>query len=262
MPAVKMAACLPSRHGSSSPAGGAIPRASLPPSLSPSRDATARRASRFPTPETTSRPGPARSGSLPPPPSSMAEPPTPEPSGREVRDRLCLWDRRPQPAAPLSDRQTDSVLELKAAAENLPVPAEVRRRGPEGRREEGAGLPRRLAARPGPTGYRPARPPLFPVLGCFYVLGLFFFFDNNVSLAWKGLAYKMSKLQQGGSLRMLPCLRREGAKRLRSLPALSRGGFVFDEDQGAVPQNPQNWRSAGVRKLRITKGKGGKAIPS
>uniref|UniRef100_A0A663FFP9 Component of oligomeric golgi complex 3 n=1 Tax=Aquila chrysaetos chrysaetos TaxID=223781 RepID=A0A663FFP9_AQUCH len=55
----------------------------------------------------------------------MAEPPASEPSGREVRDRLCLWDRRPRPAAPLSDRQTDSVLELKAAAENLPVPAEL-----------------------------------------------------------------------------------------------------------------------------------------
>uniref|UniRef100_A0A8D0FWQ7 Uncharacterized protein n=1 Tax=Strix occidentalis caurina TaxID=311401 RepID=A0A8D0FWQ7_STROC len=55
----------------------------------------------------------------------MAEPPPAEPAGREVRDRLSLWDRRPQPAAPLSDRQTDSVLELKAAAENLPVPPEL-----------------------------------------------------------------------------------------------------------------------------------------
>lgn len=110
----------------------------------------------------------------------MAEPPTPEPSGREVRDRLCLWDRRPQPAAPLSDRQTDSVLELKAAAENLPVPAEVRRRGPEGRREEGAGLPRRLAARPGPTGYRPCQAAALPRFGVFFtfwgLFGFFFFF--------------------------------------------------------------------------------------
>ncbi|KAM6418894.1 conserved oligomeric Golgi complex subunit 3 isoform 2-T2 [Pluvialis apricaria] len=55
----------------------------------------------------------------------MAEPPPVEPAGREVRDRLSLWDRRPQPAAPLSDRQTDSVLEMKAAAENLPVPPEL-----------------------------------------------------------------------------------------------------------------------------------------
>ncbi|KAL2310860.1 hypothetical protein Nmel_002538 [Mimus melanotis] len=56
----------------------------------------------------------------------MLEPPPaePPPAGRDVRDRLSLWDRRPQPTAPLSDRQTDSVLELKAAAENLPVPAE------------------------------------------------------------------------------------------------------------------------------------------
>ncbi|XP_063190763.1 conserved oligomeric Golgi complex subunit 3 isoform X2 [Chroicocephalus ridibundus] len=55
----------------------------------------------------------------------MAEPPPAEAAGREVRDRLSLWDRRPLPAAPLSDRQTDSVLELKAAAENLPVPPEL-----------------------------------------------------------------------------------------------------------------------------------------
>ncbi|KAM3678517.1 conserved oligomeric Golgi complex subunit 3 isoform 1-T1 [Ammospiza maritima maritima] len=57
----------------------------------------------------------------------MLEPPPaePPPAGRDVRDRLSLWDRRPQPTAPLSDRQTDSVLELKAAAENLPVPAEL-----------------------------------------------------------------------------------------------------------------------------------------
>ncbi|XP_053937399.1 conserved oligomeric Golgi complex subunit 3 isoform X2 [Cuculus canorus] len=52
----------------------------------------------------------------------MAEPPAPP---AELRDRLSLWDRRQQPAAPLSDRQTDSVLELKAAAENLPVPPEL-----------------------------------------------------------------------------------------------------------------------------------------
>ncbi|OXB57970.1 hypothetical protein ASZ78_004292 [Callipepla squamata] len=52
-------------------------------------------------------------------------PPALEPAGREQRDRLSLWDRRPHPAAPLSDRQTDSVLELKAAAENLPVPPEL-----------------------------------------------------------------------------------------------------------------------------------------
>ncbi|XP_032646273.1 conserved oligomeric Golgi complex subunit 3 isoform X3 [Chelonoidis abingdonii] len=54
----------------------------------------------------------------------MAEPP-PELGDREIRDKLGLWDRRPRPLAPLTDRQTDSVLELKAAAENPPVPAEL-----------------------------------------------------------------------------------------------------------------------------------------
>ncbi|KAM4701667.1 conserved oligomeric Golgi complex subunit 3 isoform 2-T2 [Discoglossus pictus] len=43
----------------------------------------------------------------------------------EARERLAMWDRRPEPLAPLTDRQTDSVLEMKAAAENLPVPAEL-----------------------------------------------------------------------------------------------------------------------------------------
>nr|XP_020827002.1 conserved oligomeric Golgi complex subunit 3 isoform X2 [Phascolarctos cinereus] len=44
---------------------------------------------------------------------------------RDTREKLSLWDRRPNPTAPLTDRQRDSVLELKAAAENLPVPAEL-----------------------------------------------------------------------------------------------------------------------------------------
>ncbi|KAM8922628.1 conserved oligomeric Golgi complex subunit 3 isoform 2-T2 [Lycaon pictus] len=44
---------------------------------------------------------------------------------RDARERLAFWDRRPDTTAPLTDRQTDSVLELKAAAENLPVPAEL-----------------------------------------------------------------------------------------------------------------------------------------
>ncbi|XP_018420794.1 PREDICTED: conserved oligomeric Golgi complex subunit 3 [Nanorana parkeri] len=43
----------------------------------------------------------------------------------EARERLALWDRRSEPLAPLTDRQTDSVLELKAAAEELPIPAEL-----------------------------------------------------------------------------------------------------------------------------------------
>ncbi|XP_027443890.2 conserved oligomeric Golgi complex subunit 3 isoform X2 [Zalophus californianus] len=51
------------------------------------------------------------------PPEAAAE--------RDARERLALWDRRPDTTAPLTDRQMDSVLELKAAAENLPVPAEL-----------------------------------------------------------------------------------------------------------------------------------------
>ncbi|XP_056411388.1 conserved oligomeric Golgi complex subunit 3 isoform X1 [Hyla sarda] len=44
---------------------------------------------------------------------------------QEARERLSLWDRRSEPLAPLTERQTDSVLELKAAAEEIPVPAEL-----------------------------------------------------------------------------------------------------------------------------------------
>ncbi|XP_007466518.1 PREDICTED: conserved oligomeric Golgi complex subunit 3 isoform X1 [Lipotes vexillifer] len=44
---------------------------------------------------------------------------------RDAREKLALWDGRPDTTAPLTDRQTDSVLELKAAAEDLPVPAEL-----------------------------------------------------------------------------------------------------------------------------------------
>ncbi|KAB1267830.1 Conserved oligomeric Golgi complex subunit 3 [Camelus dromedarius] len=50
----------------------------------------------------------------------------PEAAGeRDAREKLALWDRRPDTTAPLTDRQADSVLELKAAAEDLPVPAEL-----------------------------------------------------------------------------------------------------------------------------------------
>lgn len=45
---------------------------------------------------------------------------------RDAREKLALWDGRLDTTAPLTDRQTDSVLELKAAAEDLPVPTEVR----------------------------------------------------------------------------------------------------------------------------------------
>ncbi|MEE6471143.1 hypothetical protein FKM82_009194 [Ascaphus truei] len=43
----------------------------------------------------------------------------------EARERLALWEHRSEPLAPLTERQADSVLEMKAAAEELPVPAEL-----------------------------------------------------------------------------------------------------------------------------------------
>ncbi|XP_069061507.1 conserved oligomeric Golgi complex subunit 3 isoform X2 [Pleurodeles waltl] len=48
-----------------------------------------------------------------------------ESAEREARDRLSLWERRPEPRAPLTERQSDSVLELLSAAESLPVPSEL-----------------------------------------------------------------------------------------------------------------------------------------
>lgn len=53
----------------------------------------------------------------------MAEPP--DPVEREARERLSLWEHRPEPRAPLTERQSDSVLELRSAAESLPVPSEL-----------------------------------------------------------------------------------------------------------------------------------------
>ena len=46
---------------------------------------------------------------------------------KDVREKLSLWDRRGEPTAPLTDAQSDSVAEVRAAAEILPVPSEVRR---------------------------------------------------------------------------------------------------------------------------------------
>lgn len=111
---------LPRAHDAAATRRGAA--RSEPPPEAPPRS---RRSAALPAP-LPARAGPAAR----PAAGSMLEPPPaePPPAGRDVRDRLSLWDRRPQPTAPLSDRQTDSVLELKAAAENLPVPAEVRRR--------------------------------------------------------------------------------------------------------------------------------------
>lgn len=44
---------------------------------------------------------------------------------KETREKLSLWDRRADATAPLTERQTDSVLELRAAAETLTVPSEL-----------------------------------------------------------------------------------------------------------------------------------------
>lgn len=49
----------------------------------------------------------------------------PELADKEMREKLALWDRSSEATAPLTDRQTDSVLEIRSAAETLPVPAEV-----------------------------------------------------------------------------------------------------------------------------------------
>lgn len=45
---------------------------------------------------------------------------------KEIRDKLSLWDRRTDAMAPLTEKQMDSVLEIRAAAETLSLPSEVR----------------------------------------------------------------------------------------------------------------------------------------
>lgn len=44
---------------------------------------------------------------------------------KETREKLSLWDRRTDATAPLTEKQMDSVLEIRAAAEKLSVPSEV-----------------------------------------------------------------------------------------------------------------------------------------
>lgn len=44
---------------------------------------------------------------------------------KETREKLSLWDRRTDPMAPLTEKQTDSILEIRSAAETLPIPSEV-----------------------------------------------------------------------------------------------------------------------------------------
>ncbi|CAL8322159.1 unnamed protein product [Merluccius merluccius] len=44
---------------------------------------------------------------------------------KDLREKLSLWDRRTDAMAPLTERQSDSVGEIRAAAETLPIPAEL-----------------------------------------------------------------------------------------------------------------------------------------
>lgn len=44
---------------------------------------------------------------------------------KDTREKLSFWDRRAEPMAPLTDRQTDSILELRTAAEETLLPAEL-----------------------------------------------------------------------------------------------------------------------------------------
>ncbi|KAL4635740.1 conserved oligomeric Golgi complex subunit 3 [Arapaima gigas] len=44
---------------------------------------------------------------------------------KETREKLSAWDRRTDAMAPLTEKQTDSILEIRAAAETLPIPAEL-----------------------------------------------------------------------------------------------------------------------------------------
>lgn len=44
---------------------------------------------------------------------------------KETREKLSHWDRRGDPMAPLTEKQTDAVLEIRAAAEVTLLPAEV-----------------------------------------------------------------------------------------------------------------------------------------
>ncbi|KAG7227645.1 hypothetical protein INR49_029406 [Caranx melampygus] len=44
---------------------------------------------------------------------------------KDTREKLSLWDRRTDAMAPLTEKQMDSVLEIRAAAETLSVPSEL-----------------------------------------------------------------------------------------------------------------------------------------
>lgn len=57
--------------------------------------------------------------------ASTDQPPL-DPTEKDTWEKLSLWDRRADALAPLTEKQMDSVLELRAAAETLSVPSEVR----------------------------------------------------------------------------------------------------------------------------------------
>ncbi|XP_035250087.1 conserved oligomeric Golgi complex subunit 3 [Anguilla anguilla] len=44
---------------------------------------------------------------------------------KETREKLSLWDRRSDATAPLTEKQSDSILEIRTAAETIPVPTEL-----------------------------------------------------------------------------------------------------------------------------------------
>ena len=44
---------------------------------------------------------------------------------KETREKLSQWDRRADAMAPMTEKQTESILYIRAAAETLPIPAEV-----------------------------------------------------------------------------------------------------------------------------------------
>ncbi|KAF7667655.1 hypothetical protein LDENG_00052110 [Lucifuga dentata] len=48
-----------------------------------------------------------------------------DPTDKETREKLSLWDRRTDAMAPLTEKQTDSVLEIRAASETLSIPSEL-----------------------------------------------------------------------------------------------------------------------------------------
>uniref|UniRef100_A0A671T1Y6 Conserved oligomeric Golgi complex subunit 3 n=1 Tax=Sinocyclocheilus anshuiensis TaxID=1608454 RepID=A0A671T1Y6_9TELE len=57
--------------------------------------------------------------------ASSTEQSLPELTDKETREKLSHWDRRGAPMAPLTEKQTDSVLEIRAAAEVTLLPAEL-----------------------------------------------------------------------------------------------------------------------------------------